>query len=211
MSPSRTWQRHSVDPCHTLLKVLTIHTYLVHEGRNKLPVSRTHCCILHFPVQQTMHEERDRPHCVKKFFGLATNTLNLRNNDGDTCSVQNNGGLVPDIMYGHTYSKCMDQPCKVTHPARGRTGKINFSLSVFAPENLISRDGFGSPVLRQPAHHLHITLAESCVHSPHSRLNVVLTCGIPPHTVRLVRRENCPCCGRITCYRRIVQFIYMTS
>ena len=25
-------------------------------------------------------------------------------------------------------------------------------LSPFAPENLVSRDGFGSPVLRQPAH-----------------------------------------------------------
>ena len=46
------WQRHPVDPYYTLLKVLTIHTYLVHEGRNKLPISRTHYCI-HFPVQQT--------------------------------------------------------------------------------------------------------------------------------------------------------------
>ena len=32
------------------------------------------------------------------------------------------------------------------------TGKMNISLSPFAPENLISRDGFGSPVPRQPAH-----------------------------------------------------------
>ena len=39
------------------------------------------------------------------------------------------------------------------------TGKINISLSPFATENLVSRDGFGSPVPRQPAH-LH-TLAES--------------------------------------------------
>ena len=38
------------------------------------------------------------------------------------------------------------------------TGKIIF-LSPFAPENLVSRDGFGSPVPRQPAH-LH-TQAES--------------------------------------------------
>ena len=30
-----------------------------------------------------------------------------------------------------------------------------FSLSAFAPENLVSRDGFGSPAPRQPAH-LHI-------------------------------------------------------
>ena len=40
-----------------------------------------------------------------------------------------------------------------------RTGKMNSSLSPFAPENLVSRDGFGSPVPRQPAH-LH-TQAES--------------------------------------------------
>ena len=33
------------------------------------------------------------------------------------------------------------------------------SLSVFASDNLISRDGFGSPIPRQPAH-LH-TQAES--------------------------------------------------
>ena len=30
------------------------------------------------------------------------------------------------------------------------TVKINISLSPFAPENLVSRDGFGLPVLRQP-------------------------------------------------------------
>ena len=60
-------------------------------------------------------------------------------------------------------SKSMDQPGKVANnPARGQlniTGKINISLSAFAPENLVSRDGFGSPVPRQPAH-LH-TQAES--------------------------------------------------
>ena len=56
----------------------------------------------------------------RSFSGLATITLNVRNNDGDKCSVQNNGGLVLDIMYSHTYNKCMDQPCKVAHPARGQ-------------------------------------------------------------------------------------------
>ena len=59
------WQRHPVDPYHTLLKVLTIHTYLVHEGRNKLPVSRRHYCI-HFPVHQTTRSGIG--HCVKWFF-----------------------------------------------------------------------------------------------------------------------------------------------
>ena len=42
------------------------------------------------------------------------------------------------------------------------TGKNNISLSAFAPENLVSRDGFGSPVPRQPAH-LH-TQAEPGSH-----------------------------------------------
>ena len=36
---------------------------------------------------------------------------------------------------------------------------MNISLSPFAPENFVSRDRFGSPVPRQPAH-LH-TQAES--------------------------------------------------
>ena len=34
----------------------------------------------------------------------------------------------------------------------GRTGKMNISLSPFAPENLVSRDGFGSLLPRRPAH-----------------------------------------------------------
>ena len=40
---------------------------------------------------------------------------------------------------------------------------MNISLSAFAPENLVSRDEFGSPVPRQPAH-LH-TQAESGAYS----------------------------------------------
>ena len=60
-------------------------------------------------------------------------------------------------MYGHRIyqfsSKSMDQPGMVANPARGRyTGKMNIFLSPFAPEILVSRDGFGSPVSRQPAH-----------------------------------------------------------
>ena len=56
-------------------------------------------------------------------------------------------------MYGHTYSKSMDQPGKVANPARGQLNReINISVSALAPENLVSRDGFGSSVPRQPAH-----------------------------------------------------------
>ena len=32
------------------------------------------------------------------------------------------------------------------------TGKMNYSLSSFAPENLVSRDRFGGPISRQLAH-----------------------------------------------------------
>ena len=46
-------------------------------------------------------------------------------------------------------------------------GKIHIPLSLFAPESLVSRDGFGRPVPRQPS---HIILG----------LNLVLTHGIPP-------------------------------
>ena len=53
----------------------------------------------------------------------------------------------------------MDQPGKVANPAHGQLNRENIFLSAFAPENLVSRDGFGSPVPRQPGH-LH-TQAES--------------------------------------------------
>ena len=48
----------------------------------------------------------------------------------------------------------MDQPDKVANRARGQLNreKLKISLSTFAPENLVSRDGFGSLVPRQPAH-----------------------------------------------------------
>ena len=50
-----------------------------------------------------------------------------------------------------TYSKGKDQTKKVANPARGQLNRdIVFYLSPFAPENLVSRDGFGSPVPRQP-------------------------------------------------------------
>ena len=44
---------------------------------------------------------------------------------------------------------------------------MTISLSPFAPENLVSQDGFGSPVPRQPAH-------------LHTQAEMDLTYGIPP-------------------------------
>ena len=42
----------------------------------------------------------------------------------------------------------------IVNPARGQlNGEIEISLSLFAPDNLVySRDRFGRPVPRQPAH-----------------------------------------------------------
>ena len=64
----------------------------------------------------------------------------------------------------------MDQPGKVASPARrGQLNtKMEISLSAFVPENFFSRDGFGSPVPRLVCS------------SPYSRVNLVLTHGIPP-------------------------------
>ena len=65
-------------------------------------------------------------------------------------------------MVTHTARIRINRVRKVAIPARGQLNRENqyfFSLSAFAPENLVSQQGFGSPVPRQPAH-LH-TQAES--------------------------------------------------
>ena len=48
-------------------------------------------------------------------------------------------------------SKSNDHPGKVANSARGQLNR-EMSLYPFTPENLDSRDGFGRPVPRQPAH-----------------------------------------------------------
>ena len=66
-------------------------------------------------------------------------------------------------MVTHIARECINRVRLLILLVVSRTGKMNISLSPFAPENLISRDGFGSPVPRQPAH-LH-TQAESGAYS----------------------------------------------
>ena len=53
------WQRHPVDPYHTLLKVLTIHTYLVYMKKGISYRYRVHTTVT-FPCSAD-HEERDWP------------------------------------------------------------------------------------------------------------------------------------------------------
>ena len=60
----------------------------------------------------------------------------------------------------------MLQPGKVANPVRGQLNKENYiSLSPYATENLVSRDGFGLPVPRQPTHSPCCTQAESDAYS----------------------------------------------
>ena len=56
-------------------------------------------------------------------------------------------------IHGHRVQQTRHQPVwlPILHVVSW-TGKMNISLSPFAPENLVSPDGFGSPVSRQPAH-----------------------------------------------------------
>ena len=59
-------------------------------------------------------------------------------------------------MYGQHTQEIMDGPGMVIIPGHRRiTKKMMFSLAPFAPEKLVSRGGFGRPVLRQSAHSTH--------------------------------------------------------
>ena len=48
-------------------------------------------------------------------------------------------------IYGQHFQLSMDQSGKIANPARGHLNKENiiFSLSPFAPDNLVSRNRFG--------------------------------------------------------------------
>ena len=54
-----------------------------------------------------------------------------------------------------------------------RTGKNNISLSAFVPENVVSRDGFGSPVPRP------LYKDASCHHNPNMKFQIQILgiCG----------------------------------
>ena len=73
-------------------------------------------------------------------------------------------------MYGHTYSKSMDQPCKAGNPARGQLNRENGHFPVRVRSHLrIGSRKTGSAVASRAS--LLISIL---------RLNLVLTYGIPP-------------------------------
>ena len=94
-------------------------------------------------------------------------------------------------LHGHTYSKkSMDQPGPIANnPGRGQLKRESEYFPVsprsFVPQNLVSRDGFGSPIPRQPAH-LH-TQAESGAYLLRDSSRVPrrrpFICLKPPHAI----------------------------
>ena len=69
--------------------------------------------------------------------------------------------MITYVCMAIAYRKTKHQPDKVANPARGQLNRnIKISLSPSAPENLVSRDGFGRPPSRFSPLTLH-TQAES--------------------------------------------------
>ena len=57
------------------------------------------------------------------------------------------GSLGGERLTVFTYSKSMDRSGKVANPTRGQLSrKTNLSISLFAPENLVSRNGFNRTI-----------------------------------------------------------------
>ena len=61
------------------------------------------------------------------------------------------------VQYGQHIQQSMDQSDMATDPARGQLSRDFkfFPVSPIASQNLVSRDGFGRPVPRQPIHSPH--------------------------------------------------------
>ena len=104
------------------------------------------------------------------------------------------------LLYGHRIHVERVRINRVRLPINPARGKVkretHFSLSAFAPENLVSRDGFGSPVSRQPVH-LH-TQAESGAYLlrdssrvPRRRLFIYLDRQTPSGQSRVHRVTQC--------------------
>ena len=67
--------------------------------------------------------------------------------------VQNKREDNTHIVFGQDVQQSVDQPGMVANLGRGQLDKENiFPRSPFAPDNLVSRDEFGRPVLRHPGH-----------------------------------------------------------
>ena len=96
------------------------------------------------------------------------------------------------------YCKAKYQPGKVANSARGQlNGENEFFLSPFVLKNLVSRDGFGSPVPRRQPAHLYIW-AESGAYLldssrvPRRRPFFFFDCHTPSGKSRVYRvTQNC--------------------
>ena len=96
-------------------------------------------------------------------------------------------------VWSHIYDKIMDQPGKVANPARGQlTGKINISLSAFAPDNLVSRDGFGNQRIHCPPETLLCTVTNTSygLLSSEKRKQKIKRLSPPPRSALHIRRKR---------------------
>ena len=74
--------------------------------------------------------------------------------------------VFPDVCTVSTYSRvCINRVRLSNLLVVSWTGKNIFSLSMFPPENFVSRDRFGRPVPRQPDH-VHTQSVWICLFSP---------------------------------------------
>ena len=61
--------------------------------------------------------------------------------------------IAGESKFGQYSKQSIDQVGMIANPARGQLNRKRYVfMSSFAPENLVSRDGFKCPVPRQPAH-----------------------------------------------------------
>ena len=91
-------------------------------------------------------------------------------------------------------AESMDQPGMVANPARGQPDRKNVIFSPpspFAREKLVSRDRFGRPVPRQPAHSWFLLTGSS--RFPRRRLFTITITIVKRHRVSLefIGLRNC--------------------
>ena len=91
----------------------------------------------------------------------------------------------------------MDQPGKVANAARGQLNRENnIPLSLYVPENLVSRGGFSSPVSRQPGN-LHTQAETGAYLRDSSRVPRRRPFMKPPYAIGSVPRVY----GHVIAYR----------
>ena len=90
------------------------------------------------------------------FTFIRAQTVCVKYEEAQVAEVYRNRGVYLFVCMVITSSRvCINRVRLPILLVVSRTGDMNISLSALAPKNLVSRDGFGHPVPRQPAHSPH--------------------------------------------------------